>query len=434
MARTFTNLIYLIVIQSLFNVSYGAEVSGSEYKNIFMEIKESIAKEMKEEMDKRIDMATRQLKNDFVKLAEKVNKIEIKVSQIMEVTFTNPHTDTKNVIEPKAKLNNTSELEDRVEILELEVSFLQTALDGVADEVDDLQADQTSQDNRMNNLEGDINDLEDEVNSLESGYVDLLMRVDTAEEDIILHREQINVLDNRDDLFDEELTLLDGRVTQLEGFTQDNTQRLEAVEHLANVTNMDVETLEVIVENHDAEITQLDNNVTDAFDEISAVRFSVKDNQMDIRELDDRLGSVETVVSSETIAFHAYLDGPATMPDQIIVYDIIVLNSGNLYNSSSGVFTVNQHGIYLFTMSIRNSRSGTAHDRFLLRKNGVSYCVPITDSESTTSVYVDTSCTVIMEAYPGDEIYVYADATADSLIGSSIQNYFSGMLVRGLAN
>ncbi len=92
MARTFTNLIYLIVIQSLFNVSYGAEVSGSEYKNIFMEIKESIAKEMKEEMDKRIDMATNQLKNDFVKLAEKVNTIEIKVSKIMEVAFENKVT------------------------------------------------------------------------------------------------------------------------------------------------------------------------------------------------------------------------------------------------------------------------------------------------------------------------------------------------------
>ena len=240
MSGKITTLLYFIVIQSLFNVCNGAEVSDNEYKNIVMEIKESLVKEMKDDVDKRIYLATNKLKNDFIKLAEKVNQIEIKVSQIMEIAFedkvtlTNPHTDTKNVIEPKAKLNNTNELEDRVEILELEVSFLQTALDGVAGEVDDLEADQTSQDNRMNNLEGEVNELEDELNSLEAGYVDLLMRVDTAEEDIILHREQINVLDNQDDLFDEELALLDGRVTQLEGFNQDNTQRLDDLDNLVN--------------------------------------------------------------------------------------------------------------------------------------------------------------------------------------------------------
>ncbi len=203
---------------------------------------------------------------------------------------------------------------------------------------------------------------------------------------------------------------------------------------LVNVTNMDVTTLEGIVENHDAEIAQLDKNVTTAFDEISAVQFGVEENEMDIREIDDRLSAVETVLGSETIAFHARLIGSNTIPDQIIVYDDIFLNSGNSYNSSSGVFTVPRHGIYLFIMSIRNLRSGTAHDVFYMRKNGANYCAPITDGETSTSVHVDTSCTVIMEAHPGDEVYVFATDSADSQINSSLQNYFSGMLVRGLEN
>ena len=56
-----------------------------------------------------------------------------------------------------------------------------------------------------------MNGMEENVDSLESGYIDLLVRVDTNEENIVLHREQIQVLENDLDLLEEEVTVLDAR-------------------------------------------------------------------------------------------------------------------------------------------------------------------------------------------------------------------------------
>ncbi len=340
--------------------------------------------------------------------------------------------DGKGFIELKYKMNNTSELEDRVEILELEVSFLQTALDGVAGDVDDVEADQTSQDNRMNNIEGNINELEDEVNSLEAAYVNLLMRVDTTEEDIILLGEQMNVLENQVDLFEDEMNLFDGRVAQLENYNEENTERLDDLEDLTNITNTKLETLEDVVANLEANIATLDNNVTLIVDELSAIQLNVGENKMAITELEDMLSALETKVGTETIAFHAHLSDTAAVPGKVVVYGTIVVNAGNCYNSSSGVFTVPKHGIYLFSMKVRNLRSGTDHDQYYMRKNGANIGMALTDGETSTGAYVDTTCTSIVEAQAGDEIHVYADGNADIPFSGTVSTYFSGMLVRGI--
>ncbi len=410
-----------------------AEFSESEFNNIAEEIKHFITKQVKVELNE-IKSVTNGLRKDFDKLAEEMKRIKKDISNT-HVTEPNDkmNIDPKEIPVAKTKhaesdvmIYNSSDLEDRVEILEIEVSTLQAALEGVAGEVDDLEADQTSQDDRMNNIES-------EVSELQSGYVDLLMRVDTTEEDVILHGAQINVLENKVGLVSEEVTLIDGRVTLLESANEDIMKTLQWLQESANDTSSRTEALENTAVNHDEQLSILTSNVTTVSEDIVELHYSVDGNKNDITGILNRLTEVESIVGLETIAFHAYGEIDAPVPGQIVVFDTPILNLGNCYNASSGIFTAPQHGVYFFSMKLRNLRSGADHDMFYIYKDGVNKCNGATDGETEINTIVDATCSAIIEMQSGDEVYVFANANADSRFDGIATNFFMGFLVRAFA-
>ncbi len=398
------------------------EISEEQYKNVIHKLQELKVTHTKEITEIKNDLLLEREQN--TRLSKEIEEMKIELKRYKSVDV-------------KPKTFNATDLEERVLVLELEVSSLQAAMTEVLDEVDDLETSQNTQDERMNSMEDNINYIEVDVDSLESGYVDLLVRVDTNEEDIILHREQIQLLENDLDDVEELVTVLDGRITELESSDVEITDRLEGVEAFVNVTDGQdidsrVELLEVTASNHEAELDVIIANTTALATDLSELCMDVAENVLHITEIRNEVDVVENIVGSHAIGFHANLNDMTPYPEQIIVYGNVRLNLGNYYDSSSGVFVTPRAGLYYFSMHMRQVRIDSAADRLQVQKNGVAQCTGSTDSESTTHVLRTSTCNVILHLETGDEVSVYAPADADSEFLDETANSFNGFFIRGV--
>ncbi len=407
----------------------GFEISEKQLKNILdqmHELREAYDKVTEEVRDIKGELQTERRWN--IEMGKELTELK-KANTLLEREFV--------TFKSKEGKYNTSDLEDRVMILELEVSNIQTTLVEVVDEVDDLETGQSIQDDRMNNMEANINIVEGDVNSLESGYVDLLVRVDTNEEDIILHREQVNVLEKDIDHMVQQLTIMDGRITQLETSDGQIIDRLDNLETFANVTDSKdldsrIEMLESIASNHEHEIDLLEINTSVLAERIADLQVKVAGNIDEIAEMSSEVDVLENIVGQDAVVFYAKLNDFTPYPDQTIVYGNVRLNLGNHYNSSSGIFTAPRSGIYYFSVNVRQTRQGIVADQFQIRLNGAGQCHAITDSETTAVISPTSSCNALLQLKTGDLVTVYAASNADSEFYDIDANYFNGFFIRGI--
>ncbi len=424
-----TNILLLVIFVLFPQHTIAAENKGEESNDVLLKLDH-----FKDYVNKEVA----QMKNDLIMEMKKNIKMDKKIAEI-EQKLVECRT-VKSDVKMKASKEsyNASDLEERVQMLELEVSTLQAALVEVSGNVDNLEASQNTQDERMNSIEDDINNMEGDVNSLESGYVDLLVRVDTNEENIVLHREQINVLENDLDNVAEKVVILDGRVTELEGSDEDISVRLEELETFANVTesmqlDSRVEALEQVALNHEEELQALETNTTALINDISELQVDVRENELDITDISNKVDILDNIVGLDAVGFHAILNDLTAYPNQIVVYGDVWLNLGNAYDNSSGIFSAPQRGLYYFSMHVRHVRPDTMRDEFRIEKNGVGQCSATTDSETTeTTIYDDSSCNVVLQLETGDTVNVYATGTTDVDFNGNIANYFNGFFIRGL--
>ncbi len=398
------------------------EITEEQFKNVIHELQELKDTHSKEITNIKSDLLSEREQNTGMRKEIEEMKIELKRYRSVDV---------------KPKTFNTSDLEERVLVLELEVSSLQSALAEVSDDVDDLETSQNTQDERMNSMEENINNIEVDVDSLESGYVDLLVRVDTNEEDIILHREQIQVLENDLDAVEELVTVHDGSITELESSDVEINDRLQGVEAFVNVTDgqdLDsrVRVLEVIASNHEEELDVIIANTTVIATDLSELYVDVAENVLDITEIGNEVDVLENIVGAYAIGFHAILNDYTPYPEQIVIYGNVRLNLGGHYNSSSGVFVTPRAGLYYFSMHMWQTRRDTDQDQIRLRKNGAFQCSTITDSDSTSPLYQTASCNVLLQLEIGDVIDVYGISNLDSEFIGETGNYFNGFFIRGV--
>ena len=95
-----------------------------------------------------------------------------------------------------------------------------------------------------------------------------------------------------------------------------------------------------------ADLEQADQDLATEIDELS----TTVDSEVDF--LDSRLSQLQV---DGTFAFHAYVGSYSTVPvNTIVVYDNIIINQGNGYNSGTGVFTVptGGAGLYYFLLTL----------------------------------------------------------------------------------
>ena len=258
-------------------------------------------------------------------------------------------------------------------------------------------------------------------------------RVDSNQVTLILHGEQLGVLENSIALLQEQVNFLENTDTSIEERLDDIEaadiiieQRLDEVEMAVNETLPgdlveQVKQLENITETQQNDINNLEGTVSALDDKINALQNADDSFEQRISQLEDGGGSMNNM----SIGFHArltdYNDIPSGTP---ILYDNVMVNVGNRYSPETGIFTADISGLYFFT---QYWLSDYDHHQWLnMYKNGVEQCKSHGDGDSDDDNNAP-SCSAAMMLHPGDEVYV-SSSEGDPVVYSNGAG-FAGILI-----
>lgn len=104
-------------------------------------------------------------------------------------------------------------------------------------------------------------------------------------------------------------------------------------------------------------------------------------------------------------------------------YQVIVSNTGNGYDKTSGVFTAPSDGIYWFSVTLSGSTDD--HVSCYLMKNSMDYLVEV--YISAFSAYASASTSTLVHLSSGDKVSV--SQCNGSGVLSSYKSSFSGFMV-----
>jgi len=124
------------------------------------------------------------------------------------------------------------------------------------------------------------------------------------------------------------------------------------------------------------------------------------------------------------VAFYAALQQliPITQGSQTIVFDNVMTNIGNAYDSTTGVFTASTDGVYVFSATIKSSSQGNGY--FYFYKNHHFFSCLMWDEEQRS---VSTAETIVMELRKGDQIHVSVTSADDLMFPVSGFSTFAGI-------
>ena len=202
---------------------------------------------------------------------------------------------TVPVSRPLTALNDT-ELEERVSVLEFQMSNVQTDIVTINSDVTMVRDDLTTLDSEVDDLEEDV---EAQLTLLESDI-------------FFIQSDQITQ--------DERLQELEDNMESVAGTLLDLNNAISSLETAYQELNSSL-----------AEVSE----IVDDLGEL-------------VTDLDMRLNRLEL---NGTFAFHAVLDSYVSIPETtIVVFPLVNVNLGNGYNSATGVFTVppGGDGVYYF--------------------------------------------------------------------------------------
>ena len=135
------------------------------------------------------------------------------------------------------------------------------------------------------------------------------------------------------------------------------------------------------------------------------------------------------------IAFSVVLtsDVPHMTEHQPIVYDKVLLNDGNGYNPSSGIFTCPVRGVYLFMyhLGVQDLTNPAGVQTWIhLTINGHAQNSATADT-TESSQELQGSNSAIVQLSQGDTVWVetYLPGHSNSLYGHQLLNTFSGVLL-----
>ncbi|XP_013406565.1 complement C1q-like protein 3 [Lingula anatina] len=143
----------------------------------------------------------------------------------------------------------------------------------------------------------------------------------------------------------------------------------------------------------------------------------------------------ETVVKPQTsgtkrIAFATKLsqNHPQTGPLSLVRFDTIITNTGNGYDSKTGIFTTATNGTYFFTFhAVTNSATNSATMQIV--KNGILVIKGYGNSGHCNCAHATLSNSIILQLVAGDKVWV--EATGGGIYGASNDPHatFSGYLI-----
>lgn len=110
--------------------------------------------------------------------------------------------------------------------------------------------------------------------------------------------------------------------------------------------------------------------------------------------------------------------------NQAIVFDHVITNVGNAYNSFTGDFRAPVSGTYVFSLTLMSLGAETVHCKMEQNGIGVANIYVYTDTADATS-----SMTAVLELKQGEDL-VIRNIQADVKIHGYGYSYFSGFLLR----
>ena len=145
------------------------------------------------------------------------------------------------------------------------------------------------------------------------------------------------------------------------------------------------------------------------------------------------LGYWDLTPQAGGVKFSAYITDVGTLTGPLdLVFDNVVINNGNGYDSKNGVFRAPSNGIYSFQFS-GQQHSTTAGSTFYIRieKNG-AILFDIRDAASNSEnydVYNNVNYQWELELKEGDEINLKLDDVSTLYTYRYARLYFSGQLI-----
>ncbi len=165
---------------------------------------------------------------------------------------------------------------------------------------------------------------------------------------------------------------------------------------------------------------------------IDTVEDDVATVEADLATVEDRVQDVENRVTNieerdVTVGFSATLSSNTDMElDETLIFDNVLTNYGNAYNSSTGSFIAPMHGLYEFSLFYMKTTSSDQINLFLLQ-NGSSRCGGVANDSGG---FETSSCSAFLELNVGDIVAVHCgNAGPVTIYGNKQYSGFNGHLV-----
>lgn len=112
----------------------------------------------------------------------------------------------------------------------------------------------------------------------------------------------------------------------------------------------------------------------------------------------------------DMVAFYAYINTHETNPEshQTLIFDVVRTNVGSAYNKHSGLFTSQDHGIFVFTWTIIIDYHGYVFSEIIVNSDPIGSI--LTNSEDITDVHTVTGI-VVAVVNQGDVVYIRTNPT-----------------------
>ncbi|KAL4228536.1 Complement C1q-like protein 4 [Mactra antiquata] len=211
--------------------------------------------------------------------------------------------------------------------------------------------------------------------------------------------------------------------------------RIESLEKRCNEQDIEIRrqsnelaTRKKIDEQHTLEILDLQQ-------EIKNLRKSVVNTGQDVQSsLISKLNRQARFVldGAETVAFHATLSGAVHSHyhiNQTVVFDKVMLNMGNGYIATHGLFVSPIDGVYIFSVSIMGISTHDSTMVFIM-KNGQEIASAIADGRGAP--HDQGSTTIAVHLVTGDKVWVSVERHDDTALWGDSLDSFMGCLITAL--
>lgn len=128
------------------------------------------------------------------------------------------------------------------------------------------------------------------------------------------------------------------------------------------------------------------------------------------------------------VAFYAYmsrsLPGYIATPHHVLKFDVVRTNIGNGYHSSTGIFSVPETGVYVFTWSFLNGDTDVHSVQLIINAEEWG----VVNSHSSSNSWMQSTGLVVAHVNKGDDVFVKTKDQSQGEIYSGVNSrtFFAG--------